>query len=709
MPETVGIFTTDRDLVVQVWDATLVAFTGIASATAAGSPLQSLIPDLEHRGLIRHFRRVLDEGVVEVLAPAFHRYLIPCPPQRPSEQFDQMRQHVTIAPLEENGRVAGILVTVRDVTDRLSRKRDAAERLKRPVPADGGVILEALDDEHWRVRESAVEEMTRRAAPDAIAALLRSVQVNHRNFGLLNSALKILRRSDVDVHAALVDFLRGTDEDLRIQAALALGDQEDTCAIPALIAALNDPSPNVVYHAIEALGKLRANEAANTLVQIAESRDFFLGFPALAALAEIGNPGVATRLLPLMQDPMLREATAQTLGRIGDESVVKPLVDVLNGREAPTVIIANSLVSLYDRFEEAHGEGRLIAELTAQAMRTQGTQNVVDAFDGVSAANLRPLVLIVGWLRNPVAARAVAQYLGSSEVQSDVVEALVRHGHAVVDLLVEQLDSEDIGVRAAAVSALGRIRDRRAIPLLTSLLGRDEELTIPLLGALTSIGDPSALDRMFDLLNTSDAAVRRGVVSALNALGTAEMVHRVIPLLDNDNPGVREAAVRVSGYFGYPECVDSLFERCGDSDESVRRAAIEHVAYLDDPRTPGTLAQALTGDVAGVRATAAAAMAHVDSTKSIPHLIAALEDVDPWVRYFTARSLDRHRAREAAGPLARVAEFDRFQQVRIAALEALSGIDVERAKSVAQSFMASTDADLRHAADLILRSCNGKL
>jgi HEAT repeat protein len=91
----------------------------------------------------------------------------------------------------------------------------------------------------------------------------------------------------------------------------------------------------------------------------------------------------------------------------------------------------------------------------------------------------------------------------------------------------------------------------------------------------------------------------------------------------------------------------------------------------------------------------------------VPHLIAALEDSDPWVRYFTARSLDRHEAAEAAGSLARVAESDQYPQVRIAALEALSKIDRERAMSVARNFMTSTDSDLRHAADAILSSRNG--
>jgi hypothetical protein len=55
-----------------------------------------------------------------------------------------MRQHVTIAPLEENGRVAGILVTIRDVTARLARERESVERLKRTVPDDRMSFLTPL-------------------------------------------------------------------------------------------------------------------------------------------------------------------------------------------------------------------------------------------------------------------------------------------------------------------------------------------------------------------------------------------------------------------------------------------------------------------------------------------------------------------------------------------------------------------------------------
>src|SRR5918997_6907199 len=102
---SIGVFTTDASLVIQIWDAGLARLTGISADAARGRPLAELLPDLEERRLLARFRRVLDEGVVEILAPAFHHYLIPCPPVNASGHFDRMQQRVTIAPLNEEGRI----------------------------------------------------------------------------------------------------------------------------------------------------------------------------------------------------------------------------------------------------------------------------------------------------------------------------------------------------------------------------------------------------------------------------------------------------------------------------------------------------------------------------------------------------------------------------------------------------------------------------
>ena len=712
--DSVGVFTTDANLIIQVWDAALERLTGISAETASGQSLVALVPDAEERRLLARFRRVLDEGVVEVLAPAFHRYLIACAPRTPSKRFDRMQQRVNIAPLRENERIAGLIVTVEDVTERLDRERDLAEHLAhedeatrlraaQTLAGDESLdaappLLGALRDESWRVRRAAVEGVARRAAPDAIAALLNSVRENHHNLGLLNSALQVLALSDVDTLSPLVEFLNGPDADLRMQAALALGEQRDARAAPALMAVLDDEDANVRYHAIEALGKLRAIEAADALARVAETRDFFLAFPALDALTQIGDSRVAPRLVPLLEDELLREPAAAALGELGDEKAVAPLAALLNTPAAPTPVIAESLAVLNDRYEKLYAEGEHIADLSRRAIDATGAQNLLDALDAETTENLRPLALVLGWLEGAAVEQALTHLLGRADARNEIVEALVRHGSGVTDLLIEQLAAEDLEIRRSAVVALGRIGDARATPALVRVLDEDAELTIPAASALAKIGDRRAFDALLGLVGDTDAAVRQAVVGALNSLGAPEMPARVVPLLGDEDPNVRESAVRIAGYFGYAECADLLLERCRDEDERVRRAAVEHLPYLEDPRVPGALIRALGHETPKVRAAAASALAQVEEAETVSHLTGALEDEDPWVRYFAARSLGQRGESESVDALAGLAQADKFNHVRIAALEALGRIGGARAAAVAASLVESEDPDLGRAA-----------
>jgi HEAT repeat protein len=153
--------------------------------------------------------------------------------------------------------------------------------------------------------------------------------------------------------------------------------------------------------------------------------------------------------------------------------------------------------------------------------------------------------------------------------------------------------------------------------------------------------------------------------------------------------------------------VDAVFGLCRDEDENVRRAAVEHLPYLEDERTPKVLSEALRRDVPIVRAAAAGAMAQIEASDAVPCLVAALDDEDPWVRYFAARSLDHHGAPEAASALHGLAQSDKFQQVRIAAFEALWKIDATLAASVANAFSSSANPDFRRAAALAPNNRNG--
>ena len=714
---SIGVFTTDSQLVIRVWDSTLARLTGISEEAATGQPLTTLLPDLEARGLLKRFQRSLNEGVVEVLATAFHHYLIPCAPETPSKCFDKMQQRVTIAPLRDDDAIAGLIVTVEDVTERLERERElsarlaqgdeatrlsAAQALSDDASYDTAPLLDALSDESWRVRRVAIKGVSERAAPEAIAALVSLVVRNHHNPSLLNSALQVLAASEVDTLSPLLELLKDPDPDLRMQAALALGEQRDVRAVEGLIETLKDEDTNVRYHAIEALGKLKAAQAVDALVEIAESRDFFLSFAALETLAKIGDAHIAPRVVPLLEDEFLREPAINLLGQLGDDSAVGPLTALLNTPSAPTEVIANALAALHDRYEEQYAEGAYIADLASREISPTGFQNLIDAAAlAPGKENLRSIALVLGWLKRAGVDRALTRLMGRVDLRDEIIEALVRHGSATVELLIGQLISEDLEIRRSAVVALGRIGDSMATPALIETLN-DESLTIDAANALGQIGDARAVDGLVNLIGNPDASVRQAAVSALNSLTLPSMSERIIPLLHDPDPNVRESAVKIAGYFGYPEATAALLELSHDSNERVRCAALEHLPYIDDERTLDVLIQAMKEETPNVRAAAARGLGHTFAPEAGQSLIEGLSDDDVWVRYFSARALGRLKSDESVEALKGVVEKEKFNHVRIAALDSLGQIGGERIAGIVGELVKDDDPDVAQAAKVAL-------
>jgi HEAT repeat protein len=680
----IGILTVDADLVVRSWDTWLAAATGIAAADAIGRPLVEVVPDLAPRGLLPRFAQVLATGEVQVLAPAFHHYLIPCPPRQPSRHFDRMQQRVTLGPWREGGAIAGVIATVEDVTARIDRERELADGLR-------------ADD--WKVRRAAVQRLSRDADPDLFQSLIASLRVEHRDFNVLSSALQLLAASDVDLTGPLVALMDDPDPALRMQVALALGERQTAGAVDALIRALGDPDVNVRFHVVEALGRLRAADATDALADIAESDDFFLVFPAVDALARIHDARVVPRLIPLLRRPDITQPVADALGELGGAEAVAPLVDVLNhaGQAAP---IARALARIHERYEDHYAGGALIVAEFQKAITPAGAQRILEAVGSTSTDDLPGLVTVLGWLRGPAVERALARLLGQASVRSAVIEAIVRRdvSAGIIDILVEQLRAEDADIRLAAIVALGRIGDRRAAPALITMLERQRAEIVAAATALARVGEPASFDALIPLLAHDDATVRQAAIGALNSLGHPDMASRVAVLLASPDPRVRESAVRIAGYFGYAACVDMLIERCADPDESVRRAAVEHLPFLDDPRSVAELARGLQDPAPRVRAAAAQASAHAAATDVRDPLLRASQDVDPWVRYYAVRSLGELREASALPRLSELAASDPAMHVRIAALETIGATADPAALGILLRYAADAEPDLAAAA-----------
>jgi HEAT repeat protein len=712
--QTIGIFTTDADLVVRSWDDWLTNATGIDPETARGQYLEKLFPELVQRGMLARFKKVLAEGVVEILAPALHHYLIPCRLPAQSKHFDKMQQRATIAPLRDNDTVVGVIVKLEDVTARLDWERDLAEQVRseneesrlraaqvlgqEAVLESTEPLLTALADESWRVRGAAVDGLARPGRGSAVEQLVRALRRDHRNPAVLSGALQLLSLSGVDAVEPLIECLRGPDTDLRIYAALALGDQNDPRVVPALMSSLEDDNPNVRFHAIESLGKLHATDAVVQLAKAALSGDFYLAFPALDALKRIGDSSVAPKLVPLLEDRLTRGVAAETLGALGDDMAVGPLVALLNTPQAPVAEIAGALAALHNRYEGMYQQGEFIAELSRRAIEPLGLRNLLGALETTDGKTLRAVVLVLGWMQGEGIERALARTLGEATARAEVVEALVRSGSRATAVLIEQMESEDRQVRESVIVALGRIGDPQAVPALLKTMATDPDLLIVAAGSLAKIGDDRAFDALVGYIGHPDASVRQGIVSAINSIGSTDMRARAPVLLKDPSPLVRESAVKVAGYFGYPECTHLLLALCMDPDEGVRRAVLQHLPYLDDDRVVPTLAEAIRNGTAKERATAAQALAQVEASKAGPLLLASLKDPDEWVQYFSARAIGRLEYSEGLDALTHLAEGDAPGQVRIAAIESLGSIGGPKAVAVLARMSNDNDPDIARAA-----------
>lgn len=712
---SVGVLTTDRRLVVTAWDPWLVEATGIPAAAVVGQALPDLFPDLAERGLLERVQRVATDGTVDVLAPAFHRYLIPCPPRAPSAHFTRMQQHVTISPLRHQGEIAGVVITIEDVTSRLERERELAEQLASHDEAvrlraaqalaedDGGspgeampALTAALADQSWRVRRLAARGLAQRG-DDAVAALLEAIRKRHRDPAVINAALAALALSAQDVVPPVIGLLAAPDPDVRTYAAHALGQLEDPRAVAPLVRALEDADTNVRYHAVEALGRLRAREAAEPIAAIAESRDFFLAFAALDALGAIGEPSVAGRVLPLLEDDDLAVSAVEALGRFAHEEAVPALAALFDEIRVPAPKVAAALDTLYRRFEDAYGEGTLIADLTRGIVSPEGVQRLLAALPASTEQELGAVAHVLSWLAYEGIDRVLARLLAHDGVRKPVAGMLAARGASAIEALVAVLDTEDDAVRQAAAMALGRIGSASAVPALARRLDEAPEVAIAVAGALGSIGDRAAFEPLLALLDRPEAAVRQAAVSALSSIGHPDMPARIGQLLAHHSPRVRESAARVAGYFGYPHCLDRMLALARAPEELVRRAVVEHLAYFDDARAIRVAIAALRDESPGVRAAAARGLSQ-GPADALPALRAACEDPDAWVRYFAARALGRHGAPGALPVLTSLALTDPRPPVRIAAIDALGETGDARSASALRSLARDAEPAIAAAA-----------
>lgn len=191
-------------------------------------------------------------------------------------------------------------------------------------------ILATLNDSDKGYRPSAVLALgPSRLGPPAIPALVRELRSPHvlvkqgvaqalvvpTTQTLTPQLIAALRRATPGVAAALAD----PDREVRAGAALALGWEGNLDGVSPLVAALSDPSWQVVDAAVAALGQIGLDAVGrlqNVLRDPGQSTT--VRYQVARALAAMGNPAVDELVAALSRpDPELQKWSAVALGLIG--------------------------------------------------------------------------------------------------------------------------------------------------------------------------------------------------------------------------------------------------------------------------------------------------------------------------------------------------------------------------------------------------------
>jgi HEAT repeat protein/uncharacterized protein YwqG len=231
-------------------------------------------------------------------------------------------------------------------------------------------------------------------------------------------------------------------------------------------------------------------------------------------------------------------------------------------------------------------------------------------------------------------------------------------------------------VQTAAISALGRLGDPRAIDALVRIFQQKKQSeSRQAVEALGQIGGERALDVLIQALQEDGyygaLGVRENAVKALGKIGGERAEAALADVLKSGTPGTRLAAAKALGQMGGgARAVDALLHALQeDADSRTRLAVVEALRQM------------------GGGSRVADALLH-----------ALQKDADPRTRLAVVEALRQMADPRATAALVQVIKEDTDSEVRRCAAEALQGLEGDRAVEAAVRLFQDGDEHTRERA-----------
>jgi len=560
-------------------------------------------------------------------------------------------------------------------------------------------LIDELIDATWAVRRAVVAALAS-AEAGAMPILVETLRRSRENEAKIAGLVDALAATPNAIDELLLGLADDDNVAVICDAAQIFGRRESTRGVPKLKELTQHEDDNVALAAVEALGRIGGKEALESLLVLAESRNFFRTFPTIDILGRSGDSRALPTLLGLAVDPLYGAEAVRALGRLGDASAVPALLEQLTRATGGLVgAIALSLVAIHEAAEQRFGTGLSVERLlSGSAKLSELRQRLALGLKRADTAEQLALSQVLSWIGEESTVPSLLALLrGTPAVAQGAAQSLKRLGAIAEPQLIAALQGGTSEERRLLVPLLGG--KRSALGQLIACLD-DEDPTVRALccDALARTSDPAAVPAIFPLLADADARVGQAALAAIQTLGSDDTRRLALAAASSADARLRRAALRIIGYFGYPEGLDALVEAGKSADEKLREAGLAGLPFIDDPRAQRELLQAAHHESPRTRTFAVRALGHTSGEPAVlEQLRSALGDADPWVRYYACQALGRLRDDSATDKIAFLLNDD-FGQVRVAAVEALAHLRGARAFEILRGVLGAGDADLNRAA-----------
>lgn len=378
-------------------------------------------------------------------------------------------------------------------------------------------------------------------------AMIKQALSGGQDLRLRLDAIRIVEDNLDPDPALIIPALKDPSPEVRKAAALALGNIGDEDSADALKGLLNGSSGEVRASMLLALGKTGSEDSFDVLVSSLGDKDPVIRARAAEALGELGNPKATPHLAKLLEDGNadVREAALEAIALLGDASASGALVAALASKDASLRVAAVKALGRSGGKEAVGPLIKLIADPDGEISRNAlvSVSFVLQKLRGVDVpveeGDIRRLIDLLDHPEEHMRIRASSSLgLLGPQVMPGVSEA-ARTGQK--------------HVRIRAVNVLGKVKDKRATPVLLEILRneKDKNVLAEALIALGYVGDEKALTPITKNLRAEDWELRANAAFALGRIGSTKSVAALMTLSEDPvlkvRKSAREALERITG------------------------------------------------------------------------------------------------------------------------------------------------------------------